>query len=125
MTALFGVSIGAFVGLTGGLFGLVAFLTGQAVADSWRPAKQAVASAFGLAVAARFLAFALFGGQLLSLTGFVIAWAYLAAVTLFAWRATLARKMVRQYPWLYAAQGILGWRRLDGDANGAGDRPRY
>ena len=125
MTALLGVSPGVFVGLTGVLFGLAAFVTGQAIADTWRPARQAVASAFGLALAARFLSFALFGGQLLSPTGFLVAWAYLAAVTLFAWRATLARKMVRQYPWIYAAQGILGWRRLDGAADSARDRPRY
>jgi len=125
MTALLGGSLSVFIGLTGLLFGLAAFLTGQAVADTWRPASQAVTSALGLALAARFLTFALFGGQLLSPTGFLIAWAYLAAVTLFAWRATLARKMVRQYPWLYAPHGVLGWRRLDGVANSADDRPKY
>ena len=125
MNWLLGSSLGVFIGLTGMLFGLAALLTGQAVADTWRPAWQAIASALGLAVAARFLAFALFGGQLLSLTGFVVAWAYLGAVAVFAWRATLARKMVRQYPWLYAAHGALGWRRLDGTANSADDRPRY
>lgn len=125
MTGLLGSSLGVFIGLTGVLFGLAAFLTGQAVADTWRPAWQGIASALGLAVAARFLAFALFGGQLLSLTGFLVAWAYLGAVTFFAWRATLARKMVRQYPWLYVADGVLGWRRLDGSANTAGDRPKY
>ena len=48
-----GSSLAVFIGLTGALFGLVAFLTGQAVADTWRPAWQAVASALGLAVAAR------------------------------------------------------------------------
>jgi hypothetical protein len=125
MTALLGSSLGVFIGLTGVLFGLAAFLAGQAVADTWRPAWQAVVSALGLAVAARFLAFALFGGQLLSLTGFLVAWAYLGGVALFAWRATLARKMVRQYPWLYVAHGVLGWRRLDGTPNDASDRPKY
>jgi len=46
--------------------------------------------------------------------GFVLAWAYLGAVALLAWRITLARKMVRQYPWLYEPHGLLGWRARDG-----------
>ncbi len=125
MSGILGSSVGSFIGLTILLFGLAAFLTGQAVADTWRPACQTVLAAFGLALAARFLSFALFEGRLLSLTGFAIAWIYLAAVALFAWRATLARKMVTQYPWLYAPGGVLSWRRLDGTPNGERDRPRY
>jgi hypothetical protein len=114
MSGVLGGSVGSFVGLTVLMFGFAALLTGQAIADNWRPAWQAIVASFGLAAAARFLTFSLFEGQLLSLSGFVIAWAYLAAIAFFAWRATLARKMVRQYPWLYEPAGLLGWRRIDG-----------
>ena len=114
MSDILGVSLSGFLILTGGLFGLAALLTGQAIADTWRPAWQAVAAALGLALGARFLSFALLGGPLLSLSGFLAAWAWLAAAALFARQATLARNMVRQYPWLYEPAGFLGWRARPG-----------
>ena len=114
MTAIVGSSVGVFLGLTVVLFGLAAFTAGQAIADGWRPGVQAVLAAAGLTLADRFLAAALFAGPFSSLSGAAIAWLYLTAVALFAWRATLARKMVRQYPWLYRPAGLLGWRRKDG-----------
>lgn len=110
MSDVLGVSVGPFLGLTVALFGFIALLTGQEVADAWRGASRAVIASFGLAIADRFLAFALFDGVLLSVPGFLVAWAFLAAVALFAWRVTLVRKMVRQYPWLYEAAGLLAWR---------------
>lgn len=114
MSALFGSSFGVFVGVTGILLGFAAALTGQAVADTWRPRWQVVLSAFGLALVARFLDFSLFGGKLLSLTAFLVAWAYLAGVALAAWQVTLAHNMVRQYPWLYELSGPFRWRPRNG-----------
>ena len=67
MSSVFGSSFAVFVGLTGILIGFAAALTGQAVADTWRPRWQVVFSALGLALVARFLDFSLFGGRLLSL----------------------------------------------------------
>lgn len=114
MTGIVGTSAGVFIGLTVVLFGVAAFRAGQAVAEGWHPAHDAVLAALGLTVADRFLAATLFESQPLSLSAAVVAAVYLVAVTLFAWRATLARKMVRQYPWLYRPAGILGWRRREG-----------
>jgi hypothetical protein len=110
MSGLLGSNPWVFLGLTVVLFGFIALLTGQAVADAWRPMRVAIAASFGLALADRFLNFALFSGALLSLSGFLVAWAVLAGVTAFAWRVTRVRKMVRQYPWLYEATGLFGWR---------------
>ena len=118
MIAVLGTSAGVFVGLTFVLFGLAAFRAGQAIAEGWHPAHDAVLAALGLTIADRFLACTLFNSPALSIPAAVIAAAYLIAVTLFAWRATLARKMVRQYPWLYRPAGLLGWRRTDGKAGG-------
>jgi hypothetical protein len=114
VTTLFGTSIPVFVMLTVVLLGLAAFRAGQAVAEAWNPARDALLAAAGLAAADRFLAAALFKSAPLALGPAVTAWIYLSAVALFAWRATLARKMVRQYPWLYARAGVLGWRRIEG-----------
>jgi len=114
MTGFLGTSVGVFIGLTVMLFGLAAFRAGQAIAEGWHPAHDAVLAALGLTVADRFLACTLFASPPLSISAAVVAAVYLATVTLFAWRATLARKMVRQYPWLYQPAGILGWRRTGG-----------
>ena len=114
MSDILGTSPGVFIGLTVVLFGLAAFRAGQAIAEGWHPAYDALLAALGLTVADRFLACALFASRPLSLSAALIAGTYLAGVTLFAWRATLARKMVRQYPWLYRPSGLLGWRRIDG-----------
>ena len=114
MSGVLGTTPGVFIGLTIVLFGLGAFRAGQAIAQGWHPAHDAVLAALGLTIADRFLACTLFASPPLSIPAAVIAAAYLIAVTLVAWRATLARKMVRQYPWLYQPVGLLGWRRTDG-----------
>lgn len=125
MMSLFGSSFGVFLGVAGLLLGFAAFLTGQAISDTWRPLWQAIASAFGLALAARFLDFSLFNGPLLSLPAFLAAWAWLALVTAVAWRLTLAHNMVRQYPWLYEPAGPFSWRRRDGRPDIAGNGVRH
>jgi hypothetical protein len=114
MMTIIGSSAGVFIGLTLVLFGLAAFRAGQAVAEGWHPAHDAVLAALGLTIADRFLACTLFNSPPLSVPAAVVAAVYLTGVALFAWRATLARKMVRQYPWLYRSAGLLGWRRTDG-----------
>ena len=60
--------------------------------------------------AARFLIFALFEGELLSLSGYLLDTAALALIGIFAFKLTQARKMVSQYPWLYERAGLFRWR---------------
>lgn len=106
------------------LFGGAACLMGNAIADTWRPWWQNVTYSFLLAVADQFLGFALFDGpffvdSLVSSDGLPLGPALveylfdavvLSAISLLAYRVTLARKMVSQYPWLYERAGLLGWR---------------
>jgi hypothetical protein len=120
VSSIFGSSFGVFVGVTGILLGFTAALTGQAIADTWRPRWPVVVSAFGLALVARFLDFSLFGGTLLSLPAFLLAWVWLAGVALAAWQVTLAHNMVRQYPWLYEPAGPFRWRQREGGPDIAG-----
>jgi hypothetical protein len=110
MAALLGASAASFFGLTVPFFGAAALATGRALARSWRPLWQALPYAALLAVADRFLLFALFGGELLSASGYAVAAAILLLAVLASYRATQARLMVQQYPWLYEKSGPLGWR---------------
>ncbi|RAU22448.1 hypothetical protein CU669_07005 [Paramagnetospirillum kuznetsovii] len=105
-------SIPVFVGLTLILFGGCAFMTGQALAATWRPWVQAVPYALLLGAGDRFLQFALFQGELLSLPGFVLDGGVLTLVALLSYRFTRARRMAEQYPWLYERNGPFGWREL-------------
>ncbi|HWG80348.1 MAG TPA: hypothetical protein VN681_11270 [Stellaceae bacterium] len=109
--ALLGASPGAFLGLTLVLFGGAALATGRALARHWRPPWQILPYAALLAAGDRFLLYALFDGWLLSASGYVIAALMLLALIVLAYRLTLVRGMVRQYPWLYETAGPLSWRR--------------
>jgi hypothetical protein len=110
MEALLGTGLGVYFGLTVCLMGFAAFMTGQAIAVTWKPAWHALGYTLLLGFADRFLAFALFEGHLLSLAAYLIDTATLAAIALLAWRLARARKMVSQYPWLYERTGPFSWR---------------
>jgi hypothetical protein len=110
MNALLGGAEGPFFGMTVVLFGLAAFLAGQAMSRSWRPAWRILPAALLLAAADRFLLYALFDAELASPGGFLIAAAILAGLAATAYYLTRAKKMVQQYPWLYEPRGPFGWR---------------
>lgn len=110
------------------LFGGAAALMGNAIADTWRPWWQNVTYGALLSVGDQFLGFALFDGpffidSLVSSDGgplgpalieYLFDTVVICAVALLAYRVTLARKMVAQYPWLYERTGPLGWRAKSG-----------
>ena len=111
MAALLGVPdllVTLFV--TAIIVGFAAFMTGQALANTWRPAWQMLPYGLMLGFADRFLVWGLFGGDGLSVSGYAIDTAYLIAVGVAAYRLTRARRMVTQYPWLYERAGPFGWR---------------
>ena len=110
MEALLGTSIPVFIGVTLCLIGFAAFMTGQALAATWKPVWQVVLYSFLLGFADRFLTWALFQGELLSLSGYLIDTAAIVIIALTAYRLTLARRMTVQYPWLYERTGIFSWR---------------
>jgi len=90
------------------------FLTGQAIASTWRSVWQLGAYCLILTAFDRFLVYALFQGELLSLSGYVIDWFVIMLIALLGFRVTRSRIMVRQYPWLYERKGLMGWRDIDG-----------
>lgn len=118
MLDLLGVpSIVVTIGVTVILLGLAALMTGQALAATWRPYWHAIPYSFLLALGDRFLIWGLFGGSAVSITGYLIDWIYLLLVSTAAFRATQARLMVRQYPWLYERTGLFSWRERSGAAD--------
>ena len=110
MEALLGTSIGVFVGVTVFLCGFAAFMTGQALAGTWRPVWQVWLYIVLLGFADRFLTWALYQGELLSLTGYLIDTAVLLVIALLAFYLTRARQMAAQYPWIYVRSGLFTWR---------------
>ena len=110
MALFFGENPLVFLILTCVFGGGAAWLSGRAVAETWRPVWMAAASGLGIALATRFLTYGLFDGELLSLAGYIRDGAVLAGLAAIAWRMRLAAKMTTQYPWLYEASGPFSWR---------------
>ncbi|WP_342641188.1 DUF6867 family protein [Rhodoligotrophos ferricapiens] len=107
---LLGSSLSVFLGVTVVLAGFAAYMTGRAIAKTWRSPWQTVFYSIALAAVSRFLKWSLFGAEGLSLSGFLIDFIYLALVSFAAYRVTMANNMVRQYPWLYERSGIFAWK---------------
>ena len=90
--------------------GWAAWMTGRAIAGTWRPAWQVVLWAVPLALVVRFVHFALFGGTLLSLHYGLVDFAVVAAIGSLSYRRRRTRQMTTQYRWLYERTGPFTWR---------------
>ncbi len=110
MTELIGTTWLVFVVVTLVLGGGAAFLTGQAMANRWRPTWMVVGYSLLLGCADRFAVYALADGELWLITGYIIDTVILTAIALVAYRMNKARNMVEQYPWIYERNGLFGWR---------------
>lgn len=87
-----------------------AWLAGRAIALTWRSPVMVLGAAVLMGLGVRFVHFALFQEPLLAPLTLLAETAALFAVALLAWRRTRTLQMVRQYYWLYEANGPLGWR---------------
>lgn len=94
--------------------GGAAFLAGWGLATKWRPVWQAVAYMVPLGLVLRFLHFALFHGDLLTLHYFLTDTLVLIAACLLGYRLKRVEQMTRQYNWLYERAGPLSWRPKTG-----------
>ncbi len=124
MEWVLGTTVSVFIGVVVALGGGTAFLMGQAIAQAWSPWWHNVVYAALLAVAVQFLSYALFDGAFFvaslvssqappfgtAIVGYLATTLVLVIAALFAYRITLVRKMVVQYPWLYERAGLFNWR---------------
>jgi hypothetical protein len=107
------VSLADFLLVTVFLGGGAAWLTGRAVALTWRSWWQLFLYAVLLGLAVRFIHFALFGGTLLSVRFYLVDLAILLALGSIGYRLTRTSQMVGQYSWLYSRSGPLSWRHRE------------
>ena len=110
--------------VTGVLGGGAAFLSGRAIAQTWRPFWNVLLYMAMLGAGVRFVHFALFAATLLSPASYLADTLYLVILGALAWRITRAAQMATQYYWLYERTGPLTWRkRAPGEEIPAGNRP--
>ena len=102
-------SFGIFLLVTIALGGGAAYLSGRAIASTWRPWWHVALYMLVLALAVRFMHFALFGGTLLSLHYYAVDLAFCLLFGFLGFRITRARQMATQYRWLYRRAGPLKW----------------
>jgi Domain of unknown function (DUF6867) len=103
-------SFWVFVILTVILGGGAAYLTGRAMALTWRPLTIVIFYMAVLASAVRFFHFALFGGTLLTIHYWIVDFIVLLIFAGLGFRITRAGQMSTQYRWVYARSGPFSWR---------------
>ena len=91
---------GLFLLVTVVLGGGAAWLSGRAIAQTWRPPLYLVVYMLALGAVVRFMHFALFGGTLLSLHYYAVDTAVAIACATAGFRLTRKRQMARQYGFL-------------------------
>jgi hypothetical protein len=93
------------------LGGAAAWLTGRAIAITWRPWWQLAGYMLLLGLTVRFIHFALFGGTLLSPYYYVVDTAICFIIALLGYGVTRATQMATQYHWINRRTGLFSWRR--------------
>jgi uncharacterized protein DUF6867 len=104
-------SSGTFLLCTLILGGGAAWLSGRAIALTWRPAWQVFVYSLILGCAVRFIHFSLFGGTLLSAHYYLIDTLVCMAFGFLGFRAARVSQMVTHYRWINQPDGPLRWRR--------------
>jgi len=107
---LYEISFFTFALVTLLMGGWAAWMTGRAMAITWRPFAALLFYLLLLTGAVRFIHFALFEGTLLTLHYYLVDAVVLLAVGATGFRYYRARQMTSQYRWLYERTGPLTWR---------------
>ncbi|WP_457090045.1 DUF6867 family protein [Microvirga sp. P5_D2] len=111
-------SFGLFLLITVIMGGWAAWMTGRAMALTWRHYWNLVLYLFILGAAVRFIHFALFDGTLLSIHYYAVDTIVLLIIGSLGFRYYRARQMTRQYRWLYERSGPFSWREKASSTKG-------
>lgn len=106
-------SVWLFLLVTVVMGGWTAWMTGRALAKNWRHWGLAVAALLVLAVAVRFIHYALFQGTFISPRYYLVDAIVVLAIGMIGFRVTRARQMASQYGWIYERAGPLAIRQRD------------
>lgn len=98
--------LGSFLLVTVVLGGGAAWLAGRAIAQTWRPWWSIIAYMLILALAVRFIHFALFDGTLLSPHYYAVDAAVVILVATLGFHMTRRQQMARQYGFLARAPHV-------------------
>jgi hypothetical protein len=101
-----------FLLVTIAMGGGAAFMTGKAIAQTWRPYWQIPLYVLAIAAAVRFFHYALFAEILISAKNYAVDFAVTLAAAALGHRFVRAGQMARQYHWIYRRKGPLGTRRV-------------
>lgn len=91
--------------------GGAAFMTGRAIAQTWRPFWHIPLYVVAIAGSVRFFHYALFHEPLLSMQNYVVDFAVALVAASLGYRMLRARQMAQHYYWLFRRTGPLSWRR--------------
>ena len=100
----------SFLVLTVLLGGGAAFAAGRSLAQGWKSPVLLFVYMLIFTAGLRFLHFALFEDNLISLQYYISHGLVVMAAAFFGYRLTLTRQMVEKYPWLYERASLLSWR---------------
>jgi len=93
--------------------GSAAYISGKAIAQTWRPFWHIPLYMLLLAATVRFCHYALFWEPLVSLRSYVVDFAVTFVMASVGYRLVRARQMSTQYAWLFRRSGPFGWRRAN------------
>jgi hypothetical protein len=103
-------SLGIFLLVSVAMGGSAAFIAGRAIAQTWRPWWHVVLYMLVLALAVRFIHFALFNSRLMTLRYYLVDVAVCIGFGLVGFRLMRVRQMVTRYRWLNERSGLFRWR---------------
>jgi hypothetical protein len=92
------------------LGGAGAYLSGRAIAQTWRPYWHIPFYMLGFAVGVRFVHHALFAGPMLSAPSLLVDYLVTVVAASAGYRIVRAGQMGSQYGWLFERAGPFGWR---------------
>ena len=99
-----------FALVTVAMGGWAAWMTGRAIAITWRPYWNLILYLLILGAAVRFIHFALFDGTLRSIHYYVVDTIVILIIGSLGFQYYRARLMTSQYRWLYERTGPFSWR---------------
>jgi putative Mn2+ efflux pump MntP len=89
---------------------MAAWMIGKSVATDWNGMAHVLGFVLILGFGVRFLHFALYEAQFVSVTRYIVDTALLAVVAYIGYRYTRTNQMTTQYHWLYEKLSPLSFR---------------
>ena len=109
---------GLFLLVTVAMGGGAAWLSGRAIAATWRPWLHVAGYMLILGAAVRFIHFALFDGTLLSPQFYAVDTVICLLFGYLGFRITRVAQMTTQYRWINERAGLLRWSRRTATISG-------